>query len=201
MQQPSPSNRRQGFTLCEMLVVLGLLVGVTALAQPVLSGALSDSRLRSGAKLVRVELAKARLRAMKTGIAQQFRHELGKNRFEVAPLTSDQGDDAGSFARDNRGRRATAATSEAPVAEGESVLELQLPSGVSFDEGDALAETTEAFSEDGWSAPIVFYPNGQTKNAHLRLAGDGNTYIEVSLRGLTGVATAGRLQHDEEALR
>ena len=50
--------------------------------------ALGDSRLRSAAKLVRVELAKARLKAMQSGIAQQFRYQLGKNRFQIVPAVA-----------------------------------------------------------------------------------------------------------------
>ena len=52
--------------------------------------------------------------------------------------------------------------------------------------------------EEGWSDPIVFYPNGRTENAHIRIKGERNAVVDVSLRGLTGVATAGKPRHEEE---
>lgn len=208
VKQSFGRRSRRGFTLSEMLVVLGLLVTVTALAQPVMSGALGDSRLRSAAKLVRVELAKARLRAMQTGVAQQFRHEIGKGRFETAPATlEDQRAGAGTSLGRDRERiqhrsqdrdRAIPIDSDQAPRPGEEVLELSLPEGVSFDDREPEAPATVVATEDGWSEPIVFYPDGQTHSAHLRLKGERNSYVEVSLRGLTGVATAGRLRHEEE---
>jgi prepilin-type N-terminal cleavage/methylation domain-containing protein len=90
VNQTNDRISRSGYTLSEMLVVLSVLVTVTALSQPALREALRDSRLRSAAKLVRVELAKARLNAMKTGIALQFRYKVGQGRFEVGPKSLDE---------------------------------------------------------------------------------------------------------------
>ncbi len=197
MNTPDRTSRR-GFTLSEMLVVLGLLVAVTAATQPLLRGALCDSRLRSAAKLVRVELAKARLKAMQSGVAQQFRHELGKNRFEIAANVPD--DDRGLAGADaGRDRHRTEAATKGSQREpDDEVLELSLPEGVSFEEPADEIGSAVAATEDGWSNPITFYPNGRTESAHFRLKGAGNSYVEVSLRGLTGVATAGKLRHEEE---
>jgi prepilin-type N-terminal cleavage/methylation domain-containing protein len=196
VKQPSTSTRRRGFTLSEMLVVLGLLVTVTAVAQPVLSGALSDSRLRSAAKLVRVELAKARLRAMQTGIAQQFRYEVGKSHFEVAAATPEGL--RGEAGTDFGGRRDRTINDDQDAGPGEEVIAMSLPAGVAFDDqDDEMPSATEA-TQSGWSKPIVFYPDGQTHSARLRLKGERNSYVEILLRGLTGVATAGRLRHEEE---
>ncbi len=78
---------RGGYTLSEMLVVLGVLVVVAALAQPALRSALGDSRLRSASRQVAAALAKARLKAMQSGVAHRFRYQVGKSRFEVAPAS------------------------------------------------------------------------------------------------------------------
>ncbi len=56
---------------------------------------------------------------------------------------------------------------------------------------------TAAIDEDGWSQPIVFQPNGRTNNAQIRLRGERDAVVDVSLRGLTGVATSGRPRHNE----
>jgi len=186
---------RRGFTLSEMLVVLGLLVAVTALSQPVLSGALQDSRLRSAGKMVRTELAKARLKAMKTGVAQRFRHELGKCQFETAPVAL--GDPRDQTLTSMSEKDGALPEGEKP-APGEETARFSLPTGVSFDDREEEGGSETMSSEDGWSDPIVFYPNGHTDSAHLRLKGDRNSFVEIALRGLTGAATAGRLHHEEE---
>jgi len=38
------------------------------------------------------------------------------------------------------------------------------------------------------SEPIIFYPNGRTQGARIKLMGENDGYIEVTLRGLTGSA-------------
>jgi prepilin-type N-terminal cleavage/methylation domain-containing protein len=204
----SASGRhRRGFTLSEMLVVLGILVTVTALAQPALRGALGDSRLRSAAKLVRVELSKARLRAMQSGIAQQFRYQLGKSRFQIVPAVAVEQAELGRKGRQTgrddvrparTDRQRVAAANTAAAGGPDELPSQELPDGICFepavDEPPAVAPT----SEEGWSDPIVFYPNGRTKNAQIRIKGERNTVVDVSLRGLTGVATAGKPRHEEE---
>jgi hypothetical protein len=77
--------------------------------------------------------------------------------------------------------------------------EQDLPQGVSFEHDEPEeVQGASAVGEDGWSDPIVFYPNGRTENAHIRLKGEHHAFIEVSLRGLTGVATSGKPRHEEE---
>ena len=49
-------------------------------------------------------------------------------------------------------------------------------------------------ADDIWSQPIVFYPNGRTTDATIRLANRTGAHLDVTLRGLTGVAKVGRLQ-------
>ena len=194
MKQTNDRIARSGYTLSEMLVVLSVMVTVTALSQPALREALSDSRLRSAAKQVRVELAKTRLKAMKTGIALQFRYKLGEGRFEVGPKSLDEQAPRLGGRVDRDRQRGEITDPAAP-----SVVEQDLPQGVSFeiDEPDDV-HAASAAGEDGWSEPIVFYPNGRTENAHIRLKGEHRAFVEVSLRGLTGVATAGKPRHEEE---
>jgi len=201
------SRHRRGFTLSEMLVVLGILVTVTALAQPALRGALGDSRLRSAAKLVRVELAKARLRAMQSGIAQHFRYQLGKNRFQIVPAvaveTTERGLSGRQASGDNikpatnpRQRAATDASRAGGTAE--QLPSQELPEGICFEPAANDPLAAPVAGEEGWSDPIVFFPNGRTENAHIRIKGERNAVVDVSLRGLTGVATAGKPRHEEE---
>jgi Tfp pilus assembly protein FimT len=174
-----------------MLVVLGVVVMVAALAQPALRSALGDSRLRSAARQLRAELAKARLRAMQSGTAQRFRYQPGAGHFEVAPADFDPEAEA----EESQERGPAADTNLAARPPGEDVVEQDLPEGVSF---EPVEETlTMAVDEEGWSEPIVFYPNGRTADARIRLRGERNAVVDLSLRGLTGVATASKPRHEE----
>ena len=56
------------------------------------------------------------------------------------------------------------------------------------------------FSGDSTSARLIlFYPNGRTFNAHFRLQGQYDYYVDVTLRGLTGISTIGPIGRLAEA--
>jgi hypothetical protein len=52
-----------------------------------------------------------------------------------------------------------------------------------------------------WSEPILFYPDGTASDATVVLENEYRRRIELTLRGLTGVATVGELYETEEVLR
>jgi Tfp pilus assembly protein FimT len=179
-----------------VLLVLGV---IATLAQPALRSSLGDSRLRSAARQVRAELAKTRLRAMQSGTAQRFRYQVQQNRFEIAPADIDQREEysnAPAVGIDRSDVAATAANAQlaAPVP-GLSVLVQELPKGVQFEPVEEMR--TAAVDEEGWSDPIVFYPNGRAADATIRLRGERDAVVDVSLRGLTGVATASKPRHEK----
>ncbi len=193
------TNPRRAYTLSEVLLVLGVIATVAALAQPALRSSLGDSRLRSAARQVRAELAKTRLRAMQSGTAQRFRYQVQQNRFEIAPADIDQREEysnAPAVGIDRSDVAATAANAQlaAPVP-GLNVLVQELPKGVQFEPVEEMR--TAAVDEEGWSDPIVFYPNGRAADATIRLRGERDAIVDVSLRGLTGVATASKPRHEK----
>ena len=62
--------------------------------------------------------------------------------------------------------------------------------------GDTAQEARAALIETAIgdeAPPILFYPDGTTSDAVLRLASDDELQIELSLRGLTGVTTIGEV--------
>jgi prepilin-type N-terminal cleavage/methylation domain-containing protein len=195
---PRRARVRRGFTVSEMLVVLGVLVVVTALAQPAMRGAMSDSQLRSAAQRVCAELSKARLKAMQSGIAQRFRYQMGKNRFQVAPASKPVEDERPALAQRQTVEHRTGHREDGAAEADESSCEQNLPEGISFCELPTEPGEIEAAVEEGWSDPVVFFPNGRTGNARIKLKGERNAVVEVSLRGLTGVATASKTRHEEE---
>ena len=75
-----------GYTLFELLLVLALLSLIIGLGWPAMRRALIKAEMRDAARQVRVELAKARLQAIRRGTPVQFRFQLGGREFLVAPL-------------------------------------------------------------------------------------------------------------------
>jgi hypothetical protein len=82
-----------------------------------------------------------------------------------------------------------------------------LPKNIRFAGGQTTADsraqvaasndTTTATATDAqlaWADPIFFYPDGTTSTAVVRLQNQYDRMIELSLRGLTGVAIVGPLQ-------
>lgn len=170
----------QGFTLLEMLMVLGIIVLLAGLSWPALRGPLSNSRLRDAAKMVRVELAKTRLQAMESDAVLEFQYEAGGTKFRVGVLREAPVDP-------NTTEHVSAA---APV----EWVEFELPSGVAFAAPEfaevVSVETAPIGSTDDplWSSPVVFYPDGTTTNAEFVLHNEHDTSVVISLRGLTGVS-------------
>ena len=58
-------RNKMGFTLMELMVVLAIFAVVTSLAVPSLIGWRNDAKLRDGASLLRGDLERAKLRAIK----------------------------------------------------------------------------------------------------------------------------------------
>ena len=82
----------------------------------------------------------------------------------------------------------------------EDRVEGELPHGVRFGDpnaSDAPSATVEDSQRDSnaeWSSPILLYPNGRATSARLRLVGAKDAFVDVTLRGLTGVAKVGKPQ-------
>ena len=210
-----PSHRppdARGYTLLEMIIVLAIVASLSAMVVPALRGPLAKSRLRDAAKQVRLELARARLDAIESGVAQTFRFQPGTRRFEVAPkqtapfMSSRPSFDIGvSGSGIEFGSSTTSATPSSPVALSEESTEQALPDGVFFYGQQAAQSPADGLDDDltfdsggaNWSTPIVFYPNGRTSNTVIRLVGERSFFVDVTMRGLTGSVTIAPLRRAE----
>ena len=61
-----------------------------------------------------------------------------------------------------------------------------------------LAASDDFSAAASWSPPILFYPNGRTSNARIRLSDEGEYYVDVNLRGLTGSARISKVRRWED---
>lgn len=189
VRKPSPP----AFVLLELLIVLAVLAGVAAISWPAVRGMMAKSEIQGAAKQVRAALARARLDAMESERVRQFRYQPGTGRFEIAGLDSSDGakaEDASSGA----GHRISAIA-----------VESVLPADVHFESPDRVAaeasgsrDAALALEAEDWSAPLLFFPNGRTSNAKIRLRGKQNHVILLSLRGVTGTVTIGKPEQAEE---
>lgn len=198
---------RGGFTLIELLLVLAVLVAIAALALPAFHGPLENQRLRKSGDRMRVELAKARILAMRTGRTQAFYYTPGGNRYWVEPL--EQSTDLLEMSlRERASPRVGQSAESVEIVDEFSLPEeaAELPENVSFvsgltisDQRDAavLAENEMLSRDDPLrvqplagqiAPPILFYPDGTTASARLVLGNTRNSFVLVELRGLTGVA-------------
>ena len=195
-------NRREAFTLVEVLLVLSLIVILASLVYPSLDRPMATQSLRSGVDDVRTSWVRARIAAMNTGHTFVFRYAPGAGHYvvecQIAPeLAADL---------EISGLGSTGGIVQDPTTQ--YTEDRNLPDNVQFAGGQSAADsraqvaastetTTAATAADAqlnWADPILFYPDGQTSTAILRVQNQYGRMIELSLRGLTGVATVSAMQ-------
>ncbi|MHB8970597.1 MAG: pilus assembly FimT family protein [Pirellulaceae bacterium] len=215
IRRRASSGCARGMTLLELMLVMGLLVMIGAMAVPAFRLPFEYHRLRQGGELVRVEWNKARIKAMKTGQIQMFRYTADANTYQVMPyfsqqdcLETDAAHSTGSgLAGGNQNMRA--ATQAADQADS---VPRELPAGAVFVQSEVETDTRsyeiqqqlQGTSSPGNAGsneppPVLFYPDGTTSDARLVLTNQyQRLFVVVSLRSLTGIAkVSGLLTTDE----
>ena len=207
--------RRPGFTLLELTLVLALVVVLSAIIVPRLTGSAASRRLGSAADQLRATWTKAHNRAMLTGDTQQFLYRPGTRSFVVVaePISQDT---------EMRYQQAVSLLASSTTLKGEDQFVVnattegfrveRLPFDVTFIDaaslgantslsGNAAAASTayinaQANSTPGQSSGIAmlrFHPDGTTSTSTVWLANEDEKVIPVWLRGLTGIATVGEI--------
>ena len=200
---------RRGYSLAELLIVLAILAALAALVQPSVRGLLDKSRLNAGAKQVQAALAKTRALAIREGAPVWFRFEPGGQQWWIerdpasiplavsadaaagaatttAPVTDPAAATDVNLAGAGAGSVAAAASaglqgSQTPVpGSGSVVLRMdRLPEGVTF-----------SAVESGQSERVRFSVSGRTTGRQLRLSGQCEFVVDLTIRGLTGLASS-----------
>jgi prepilin-type N-terminal cleavage/methylation domain-containing protein len=195
----SHRDNRHGMTLIEVVLVVAVLVVIASLASPSLLGMMETQKLRKSAEVMRGAFAKTRLLAMETGRIQMFRFQYDTGVYTVEPwFASDDAIESNSLQQTLPGLLPTQTMTIEPTGR-----PTELPEGIVFLAGETLSDNRSAeidtalaqqlAHETVWSPPILFYPDGTTSNARIVLANKKRQVIEVTLRGITGMAQSGEL--------
>ena len=196
------ATRRRAFTLLELMLVLAIIAAIGAIAFPAFHGVLDRQRLQASAEKIRLELDRARLQAMKTGQAQMFECAPGQGKFSVHPLTqqSDMTNAADGAAvltqfgtvaetTENGALMAadqTALTGDVKELEEEITFVSCIVATDSRAYNVAQQSMTGQVSTTNVGQVIIFYPDGSTSNAEIRVQNTRGEIRAVRLRGLTG---------------
>ena len=214
-------HRQSAFTLLEILLVMVVIVIVSSIAIVNLRHAFANTRLKKGAESIRTEFARARIKAIKSGQTQIFRHAVGDNGYVTTAQTSAE-DLLESDARFIDAASIGIDTEEGNLADrnvgglGLTDDTKRLPEGVYFMGSDVsmdaraesklsnypeLAGTSVSGGEavaGGWGVPVFFFPDGSTTTARMVLANKKGFAVSVELRGLTGIAKIGAMRPASE---
>lgn len=181
---------RSAFTLFEITLVLALLVTIAAIAWPALDGVFANERLKKTADQLRSDLIKARVAAMNTGCCHLFSWDPTSGHYFVVAI-------------DERSSDPFSPPSNLGGANSLPVLSRHLPDGITLvsivanDDVTPPPPTSELTATlgnaDGSSRNVFFHPDGTTSSALVTLASDGQLFVDVRLRGLTGGTAVGEV--------
>lgn len=192
---------RSGFTLLELLLVLTIMAVVGSIAIPSLDKLLERQRLRGAADEMRLAWESARLKSMRTGQAQVFQCNIGANSFTVSPLIlhddeANLGDGgtvmSGGVALQTSSTEFGMSAAAAEPTGKEQTIDEELQFASCIVSGDLRAS---AVAQSGESAQInlqtvqqsvIFYPDGTTSTAELKIQNQRGDTVGVQIRGLTG---------------
>ncbi len=203
---------RHAFTLVELLLTLAILVTIAAIVVPSFGILLADRRLNRAGDQLRVEMMQARLLAMRTGRTQMLQVRVGaaearvKAWIDMNDLTESI-DQTGASSALLTGGNASAAALQPTTVETVN-REIELPAEIMI--ADAQVESTQRSfmidtqtlgeTTEGWSQPILFYPDGTTSTAAVTFTQEEAGKVIVVLRGLTGEVTVSDVLAADQAI-
>jgi general secretion pathway protein H len=173
----SPSRSQQGFSLLELVVVLVIVGAVSALVVPRMTGALSNTRLKTAAKQICAVLRYARSTAASRKITRTVAFDLDNARVSVA------GRDA-SPEPTSDGANQGAGRGDIPSETFGLPREVRLEKAI----------WGEEYIDSG-TFEIHFFPNGGSSGGELILRGDGDRRYGIGVDLITGIV---RLKQDPE---
>ena len=215
-----PQSSHRGFTLLELMIAMAIMATALSVAWPLLRRPLLQSVSQEAAQQVIVTLGQARATAIALGIPVQIRYEPGGQLYQLRAVAGPAATAESDAAAPNVPTMTTATMTTATAIPPPGYEDYELPVDVSFaapvrrlgaaslavidtlehpaaeDTEDRPSLTADPITaqEIHWSAPIHFFPDGRAEQATLSIEGPDAVVIDITLRGLTGTATAGTPQ-------
>ena len=171
--------------------MLGILVLLGALTVPSIQQTFARQSLDKSADRVRVAMGQARVRAIREGEIYAVFFTEGGSWFNVAPFTQATQQTSLSSQREQVAQQRSQSNFEDDL----------LPRGCRFAAGvvPVDARAAESLAADGGSnsiRPILFYPDGTSQDARIVLQNEKGNFVEIQLRGLTGLSAVIRLKEE-----
>jgi type II secretory pathway pseudopilin PulG len=182
----SHASSAAGFSLLDLLLVIGVLVAVSAMAVPPLMDRIRAGRVQDAAESVRDVLGNARRYAIDAGVDYHFRYEINGHFFVAIPAEPNP-ILANSYSGDEQDTRV--------VVEAGEIDETLFLRPFSGDTSGGESLEPEAFTDlpnagelasKTWSAPILFRFDGTSEDKRFRVIDEEQNAAEISVRGLTG---------------
>jgi prepilin-type N-terminal cleavage/methylation domain-containing protein len=193
-------ERRSAFTLLELLLTLAVLAALTSVAIPQIGLLAGDRRLVRGGDLLRVEMTRLRVDAMRQGRVLMLEGLIEGNQFRSRPFNSatdatEAFDQTGSQSGLLNGATQGVVTVVEQDREAEDLIELpqdiavESVGVVSAARSMEIEQLTESDRAEGWSRPVLFYPDGSTSTSVITLSNPDLGRVVIRLRGITGDVT------------
>lgn len=200
---------RPAFTLLELLLVLALLVVMAGLTMPIFEGSFASLRLRRATDQVLAVWVRVRTASIESGRPHQFRFRADSGDYLVEPWPQDE-EFSVTLATDSNSTQK--GLQETRREDGALLIRDRLPEGIVLKKGmrtirgsvqgkPSTREVKSLTAGDsaagpygvGWSAPILFYPDGTALDVSLLLSNGQRQYQRATLRGLTGTGHSSKI--------
>jgi hypothetical protein len=182
---------------------MAVIAAVVAVAIPNMDLLLGDRRLVRAGEQVRIEMTRLRVDSMRQGRVMMLEGLSGGNSLRIKPFESvadateaiDQtGSQSALLSGATQGTMTTLGSDFAErVIELPTQISVESVGVVSAARSSLIEQATLSDQADGWSRPILFFPDGSTSTAAVVLRHETVGHLKVKLRGITGEATVGEV--------
>jgi len=185
-RRADPRCGRFGFTLFELMIVMGIIIIILAIGAPLfLDNLNADTRLDAAADMVKARWADCRTQAIDEGRSYRFAVIPNSGKFRVEPFDPDSPDSPVLNTFDANGIASL-------------VIVDELPSGVRFATKDnPINSDVDAPTDGNYVTVAVFQSDGSAlEDVEISFGSTGGRTITLKLRGFTGTASSSRSYGD-----
>jgi type II secretory pathway pseudopilin PulG len=189
---------RGGYTLLELLLVIGILMICAGAVTPSVMGMLASYHLKDGTQRVQSALAQTRVHAIDAPSTYQFRFEPGGRHFVAIPTDSDAlaspglalSADGASLAQGmfEAGLLPETLSFQTLASSGAAPESTPLPAGNDPGWMAAMARMPDSgeYAKCTWSEPICFRADGTGTDAMFEIVDTNGSGYRITVREVTG---------------